>query len=285
VLVLAIHWLAAGGLTFPGVAGSFWLLVALTLNQPLEAVPALDPTTTDRGRRLVPTIALLVCLLALVAQYSSAFLPVLKCRAEMARAANLRLTDEVRFESLLNAVRADPLSSEPWQVAAQLSARRLAENPGDGKWQHRLITAAGSVAMLESQNSAAASACADMFREVYVTNPDPKLAEIIVGYRRAAAGLYPNSAVVQGAYALSLETAEKAKPARRAAARALELDELTPHADKKLPEEMRKQLEQLVASGKDAAEGSDMSEGDESATEGENKTKTKDGAPAPDNKG
>jgi O-antigen ligase len=278
VLVLAIHWLAAGGLTFPGVAGSFWLLIALTMNQPIDAVHAIDPAA-QRGRRLVPTLALLACLLALVAHYSSAFLPVLKCRAEMARAANLRLTDEVRFESLLNAVRADPLSSEPWQVAAQLSARRLAENPGDGKWQHRLITAVGSVAKLESQNSAIASACADMFREVYVTNPDLKLAQLIVNYRRAAAGLYPNSAVVQGAYALSLETAEKPEAARRAAARALELDELTPHADKKLPQEMRKQLEQLGASEKGAAETREAIEGVEANNEAEKPTKSKD-APA-----
>jgi O-antigen ligase len=278
VLVLAIHWLAAGGVAYPGVAGSFWLLIALTMNQPLALQAATEPTTSRLWRRFAPAMALGVAISALIAHYFSAFLPVLTCRAEMARAGNLRLTDEVRFEALLDAVRADPLASDPWQAAAQLSAQRLAENPGNGMWQHRLLTAARSVATLESQSSAAATECADLFREVYVTNPDAKLAELIVGYRRAAAGLYPNSAVVQGAYALSLETAEKAKQARRTAARALELDELTPHADKKLSDEMRKQLEQLVESGKNSTEKDEQHEGDETPSKVEEPAKSTDDA-------
>jgi hypothetical protein len=256
VLVLAIHWLAAGGVAYPGVAGTFWLLIALTMNQRSAAPAPLDQVSSPWWR-LAPAMALGVSIAALIAHYYSAFLPVLVCRAEMARASNERLNDEVRFESMLRAMGADPLSPDPWMAAAQLSAVRLAENPGNGMWQQRLITSSRSVNSLQPHSSASARELGHLFREVYVTNPDEKLAELIVAYTRTAAAYYPNSAVVQGEYALSLEMAGKPKTAWRVAARALELDELTPHADKKMSTESRKLLEQLVASQEDTTQVED----------------------------
>ncbi len=263
VLVLAIHWLAAGGVAYPGVAGTFWLLIALTMNQRSTVARPIDQVSSP-GWRLAPAVtlcfsiaALCFSIAALIAHYYSAFLPVLACRAEMARAANERLNDEIRFESMARAMAADSLSPDPWMAAAQLSAVRLAENPGNGMWQQRLITSSRRVNSLQPHSSASARELGHLFREVYVTNPDEKLAELIVAYTRTAAAFYPNSAVVQGEYALSLETAGKPKTAGRVAARALELDELTPHADKKMSEESRKLLEQLVASKEDTTQPGD----------------------------
>ena len=273
-LVLAIHLLAAGGIAYPGVAGTFWLLIAMTMNHQVLRRGSIDQTSL--WRRLAPAMALGCVIAALIAHYYSALLPVLACRAEMARAANERLNDEVRVATILEAAEADPLAADPWMSAAQLSALRLAENPGSGLWQKRLIDSARALATLEPHSSATARELAKLLREVYITNPNDGLANRIVDYTRTAAGFYPNSALLQGEYALSLVTAGKPKTARQVAKRALELDDLNPHVDKKVPEQMRDQLQALAM-----GEASNPPQGTKVEDAAAPQESTHDGATAP----
>jgi len=64
-------------------------------------------------------------------------------------------------------------------------------------------------------------------------------------YRRAVE-LYPTSATGRARLAVALDAAGRRDEARREAREALKLHELTPHADKKLPDELRGPLERLA---------------------------------------
>ena len=82
--------------------------------------------------------------------------------------------------------------------------------------------------------------------EVYRRTGDPEAAESAVQCLRKAASMYPNSANTAGEWALALQMTGKQEAARRQAQRALELDRLTPHRDKKLSSEMVSSLELLL---------------------------------------
>jgi hypothetical protein len=116
------------------------------------------------------------------------------------------------------------------------------------QWKSRLFRAATSAIALQARSSAATRELGRLFRQAHQAAPSRQLADAILMSTRTAAHFYPNSAVLQGEYAQALELTGSHDAARRTAARALELDTLTPHADKKLPPEMRSELEKLAKS-------------------------------------
>ena len=65
--------------------------------------------------------------------------------------------------------------------------------------------------------------------------------EAVLSYRKAV-DLYPNDALTTASLARALRMAGKEAEFRRAADRALQLHELTPHKDKKLPLEVLDEL-------------------------------------------
>ncbi len=245
LLVLSIHWLAAGGLSFPGVADTFWILLALGLNGPAGAV--VPRAAKSWWRRLLPSVALGITVSAAVGCYFSALLPVMRCRAEMIGAANPRLNDQARIAGWLRAVAADAFAVDPWIEMARLAGQRALENPDDALWRKRLLTAVSSVIALRGHSSATWNEMAELFRAIYDKAPSEALAERILQLSRGAAYLYPNSARLQAEYGLALAQAGDDKDARRVAGRALELDELTPHADKKLSRDLKRRIEALLA--------------------------------------
>jgi hypothetical protein len=251
LLVLSIHLLAAGGFTFPGVAGTFWLLAALTIDSVDKLQPAGAPAKP--GRRALPLVALIASIVVAGCCYFAALLPVLKSRELMARASEPRWNDEQRIALLTEAAGADPFTSEPWAAMAEISLANYKKDPKSSLWGQRLVGATGSILALERHSSAAWREVADWFEHQYAIAPNPALAEHIVHLYRNAAQLYPNSADVQARYALALNRAGNLAAARRAASRALELDGLTPHADKRLPGAMKAQIEQLLATAEDVS--------------------------------
>jgi hypothetical protein len=248
VLVLAVNLLAAGGFAFPGVADTFWILAALGLNQ-AHSLPRSEGTLGQMGR-LLPAAGFGVAVCGLVTCYVTGFAPVVECRAALARAADEQMTAEGRYEALMAASDADPFSAEPWLEMGRLCVAPLKENPDEGDWGSRLLAAATNVVLLDGRSSAAWREAGNWFDEIYRRKPHTALAGHIVQLRRGAAYLYPNSAAIQGEYAVALAAVGKTPAARRSAQRALELDELTPHADKKLPAELKTRLKSLLAEAK-----------------------------------
>jgi hypothetical protein len=252
VLVLAIHWLASGGFTFPGVAQSFWLLMAVGVNQGAKAAAPARQAPFGWRQVLFPLGVSLPVIFLTLRCYYTAFLPVLACNAAMGLATDARMTDETRIGAMAEAYAADNLSPEPWMASAQLSAQRFVENSKDPelreKWKDRLFRSASSAMVLQSRSSAAAREVGRLLRQAYQAAPSAQLADAVLQSSRTAVHFYPNSAVLQAEYAQALAITGSHDAARRTAARALELDTLTPHADKKLPPKMRSQLEKLAKS-------------------------------------
>ncbi len=95
---------------------------------------------------------------------------------------------------------------------------------------------------------------AGLYRSLNAQSPaDTGLTERLVDLTRSAVFLYPNSATVQAQYAVALAEQGDLMDARRVATRALELDELTPHADKKLPDDLKARLQNLAQSASSAS--------------------------------
>ena len=85
VVVLVIHLSASGGMSFPGVAYSLWILLALGVNQTAGAwrAPAL---AENDGRPWAAILAVALAAAGAVACYLSAYGPVLRSIAAMYRA-------------------------------------------------------------------------------------------------------------------------------------------------------------------------------------------------------
>jgi hypothetical protein len=242
VLALAIHWLAAGGIAFPGVAGSFWILMALALNQ-IESEPAANRQLPRKLlRRLIPLAAFAVVTAAAVACYYTAYGPVLKLQDAMAQAESAR--PAARAVAYADAAKVDPLSAEPWIALAELELETIRQNRASQANYEHLLIAANHVRELRPHSSAAWRQLGHWYAECYKRFPAKEAAHSALECLRVAVELYPNSAILRGELALAL-VANESEAARRQADKAFELDDRMPHADKKLPPAMRTQLEAL----------------------------------------
>jgi hypothetical protein len=248
-LVLMVHWLASGGFTFPGVAGSFWILVALTVNQAVSSESGQADQVSKlsaRWSRWLAVGATVATLAALVACYLTALLPVMTVRATLVKAANQQLNPETRIELILAAGAADWASDEPFMAMAELSVEQIRKDPTSTEWPQNLVKAARGLMLLHGHSSAIARRLAGMFREVHAMTGSSGAADRCVDMARIAAMMYPNSALLQAEYALALDIVANQKAARRVAQRALELDSLTPHLDKKLPADLKQRMRELA---------------------------------------
>ena len=261
--VLLANLLAAGAMAFPGVAGSLWLLAGMIASRaeqiagqgeaapPSESGPHRRPPLVAQAQfeargpcphhwpPLVAWTLLAAALAAVVACYSTAYGPVLECRAAMAAAR--RLPDHAE-PLLLRAAQADPLASRPWEMLAALRYET---------WNRRHDPAAAEAlqqatqAMLQRAPKASALwlATADRYIEIYRhTGQRVWLEDSLRAYQQAAE-LYPANAWVHARWALACEVAGDEAAFARHARDALRLDDLADPASQRLPPELRRRLE------------------------------------------
>jgi len=240
-LVLLVNLLAAGGIGFPAVAGSLWLLLALGLNTAGADRP---PQTLPR----ISAVAVLVVALAVaVACYATAYGPVLRCQAELRRAQEASAQGNLAAaeKHLRVAVKADPLAAEPrHQLVAVAASRWRQKRTAETLRQFdRYLDRYDQVlADLAPNSSRAWLAAGELHEEVYwATGRRGDIDRAIEAYSRAVA-LYPNSGLCRARLALAHQAASDLRSFRDQADWALRLDEQTPHADKKLPPKLRRRL-------------------------------------------
>jgi tetratricopeptide (TPR) repeat protein len=247
VAVLLVNLLAAGGIGFPGLSGSLWLLLALGLN---------TAQGDDRRPRTLPrtsAAAMLAVVLALaVACYASGYGPVLRCQGETRAAWTAwQQGDPDSAELHLRAAaEADPLAVEPWQqLASALLGRWQEERTPEALRRLRGLLGQYNEVLdrLAPNSSRAWVAAGDLHRETQAMAALSAAQRSDAGRRAVeaysrAAELYPNSALCRAKLALAHQAAGDAEAFRRESACALRLDDQTPHADKKLPPEIRGQL-------------------------------------------
>ena len=238
-IVLLINLMAAGGIAFPGVAGSLWLLLALGLS--LAGMES--PRFVLAGRAAM--LAAVAAGVAIGVFIWSDYLPVMQCRLFLLQAESA--VGKRRTKLLEAAAAADPRSDEPWR---RLSALEIDQWRKDGaaatfkRWEQ---------AVEEANKRRPRSAAAQMltgnhYLEAYrATHKAADLDKAIEHYQHGVE-LYPTVAEHQARLALALAASGESAGARKAAAEALRLHRLTPHEDQKLSADLLVEVERLQAS-------------------------------------
>jgi O-antigen ligase len=246
VLVLAIHLLAAGGIAYPGIAGSFWILLALAVNQS-ESEPLAQPNPDARsGIPWLAAAGLAVAGAAVAGCYFSGYRPVLRCHAAMARADDESpYRTDAKRDALLEAAAADPFSAEPWQALAELELPQVRNEPEEAASRSLFVAASSRMLELRPHASSAWRQVGHWYWLLFDEHHDPHDSATAAECYGRAVELYPHLAVLRGEYALVLH-AMGDESAPNETRMALELDQVTPHVDKKLSPQLRRQLETLV---------------------------------------
>ena len=236
ILVLLVNLSAAGALGFPGVAGTLWLLAAVALN-------AADHGRTAMAGRGGLVALLVACLGLVVACHLTAYGPVMRSQAALGRALDRIAEGQPRQaeELLLDAARADPWAVEPW---VQLAAHFFGQWQQTGRTEpfRRFQSSTKMIGSLAPDASGPWWIAGERYFMAFVkTRRSEDLRDAIAAYRRAV-DRYPTSAVYQAALALALKQSGDEAGYGEHRARALWLDGVTPHKDKKLPAELRNSL-------------------------------------------
>lgn len=233
-LALLVNLLAAGGIAFPAVAGSFWLLLALSL----------DPARARRVElRQASVFALwIACLGLLVACYSTGYRPVLSSQSEMTLS---RLVPQRAAEHLQAAAEADRWASLPHMALAEYFFQRWQQDHGDEHFA-QFERAIDDATRLRPHQSSLWQRRGDGYLAGFRESPQPRLIEAAVAAYERAVELYPHHARPRAKLAVALAAAGQLPEAREQAQHALDLDASMPHADQKLRPE---QLQQLAEAG------------------------------------
>ena len=234
VAVMLVNLSAAGGIGQPGVAGSFWLLLALALD--------------GQGERTLPRPAawsMLAAALALTAAcYVTGYRPVLRSEAAL-RSAEVALFNDRGSDALQDldeAARAEPLAAEPWRQLAGLTFQQWQRQPSEENFRRFDLCMKTA---LERAPRAAATwlAAGERYTAVFAHSRQAADRDAALDAYRRAVQLYPNNALYHAEFALALRAVGQRDAFRREADAALDLDKLNPHAEKRLPPEVRKRLE------------------------------------------
>lgn len=233
IITLLVNLLAAGGIGFAGVAGSFWMLLAIGLfsESPKESRP-LRPL-------VAPILTVLLAILGVMC-YVSGYRPVLNSESHVQAALN----DPARArEHLKAAAGADPLSAQPCRQLAMLyfDAWRRDRNPSDLRDFKYFMAKALE---LDGGSSSAWQMSADHYLEAYAHTRDSDYLDHAIYDYSQAVELYPADATTRGKFALALRMAGEAEKSAKEAETAEKLDEQTPHKDRKMPESLRRRLMQ-----------------------------------------
>ncbi len=229
--VLAVNLLAAGGISYGGVAQSFWLLLALGAAQPPGA--GAGGESTERRPSTAQTNAGLLVALGLVAAcVFTEYLPTMRGQTLLRQAEATRDAARTR-QLLLDATEADPWDPEPWRLLATLDLYRWVAT-GDEASREAWIAALEQMRRRDAASQARAWQEGQLWLRAFRSRGEPRdLQGALEAFQRAAQ-LYPNGHVIQAQIAWLAHLAGDASLARTHAERALELNAQNPHWEQKL---------------------------------------------------
>jgi O-antigen ligase len=179
--------------------------------------------------------------------YLTAYRPVLAARSLLAQAQRLGATvppDSV-MELLRQAAEVDPLSAE-CQLALALTYHSLWLTTDSAVWEGPFKQSARRFVQLSGPSAKAWELLGDWYWEAAGQWGQGHLLEQSAEAWSAACRLFPTNASLHAKLARALFRLGRSQEAQQHAARALELDRLTPHRDRKLSAELREDLEQLL---------------------------------------
>jgi tetratricopeptide (TPR) repeat protein len=227
-----VNLLAAGGISFPGVATWLWLLVAMLV---LLTANAANTRTVELSRRGAYGLLALVALLG-VLYHQTVYSPVLRSNAELSEGL-VAFTNgqfEPASERYALAARLDPLSPQPWISQAAVRQVQLLRSEGSPSLRE-LFDAACVQAIRRDPRSAQMRQTLGNWRlEMYRAFGKASDLDAAVEDYRAAVERFPNNALLHAQLAWALHVAGRDAEAAEQAERALALDAAHEHQELKL---------------------------------------------------
>jgi hypothetical protein len=234
--VLLVHLLASGGIANPGLAGSLWLLLAIGLN------------LTGRADREVhvPKFAaysvVALALLLVVLFQRTAYGPSVHMHSTMAAARRAGVKGDIQDmrDQLQKAADADVWAAAPRRrLTEEIFRDLLIQLPGGtpetlARLRSKLPAAINGWLKLVPYSSSARGQVGAMYLQLYRAGGDRSDLFAALDAYRHATRLYPNSSLLQAHLAWVHHLAGNSREAADIAARALQLDRLTPYEDRKL---------------------------------------------------
>ncbi len=261
-LAMVVHLLAAGGIGIPTVALELWALVALGLNL---ADDRRASRLSEWPTRL-PAFGLACGWSALIGAFLGGAIPYWRCEGYLAQA------DQAMRDGNLDgadafytaAIAADPFDSRPWLGVAYVQAaiwKAHGSKVEDDHWRRIPIALLKGVTPPRNSQSwtlhrERAEIMADLLAllgsKLEPKEALPYHANIVEAYRTASR-LYPTNADLHARLAFASAGMSMYADAATEAEEALRLDRLTPHLDKKLPQELRARLTRELANWSESA--------------------------------
>jgi hypothetical protein len=253
VVGILVNLLAAEGIAIPAVAIGLWSIAALGQNL-CEDRPC--GMLKDRGGRVIATVAL-AAWAALVGTFWGTVAPFWKTQAALAAgqdALRSRGEDTARADAYYReATDSDRYSALPWLARANLEfqnwMRSREKTPGQFVWAR--VDSAMRQAMTPPRNPDAPAlqkSRMQMARAMLENSSTLLGAEVdrlkrdLANAARRSVALNPTDARLRAEGAEALRLAGEFDAAREQMEQALALDAVTPHTDRKLPDEVRARL-------------------------------------------
>lgn len=225
---LVINLLAAGGISFPGVAGNLWLLAAISLS--------LSPGDRPRKLSAVTSLALAVGAAALLAaNFLTVYSPVLESQASLVRGRSLSVQGrpDAAVAAYQEAARQDPYDPTPWMHLAQLFHQMYLRDGGPAAWD-RFEQAVSEARARDPRSPSLMTRVGNWYLEAHRESGDPRHAEAAQQAFQRAAELAPQGAIEHAQWAWASFLAGDEQTAAAQAEKALRLDASHPHEERKL---------------------------------------------------
>lgn len=240
---------AAGGIYFPGVAASGWLLYSFLAAGPAPQADATQaeasPSPAPAGPLPPPSMGRQMLVLAASACFAGAYL-VCYQPVQAARSAQGKLQAAEGPLAWEEVVEADPQDAEIARSAASAALVAHLSRPSDPDRRSRYEHARDRFRERRGENDSAFYQLAEWEWARFQALHEPPLAAAAADFGRKAISWYPNSAR-RWAVAARAEAAAGRPSASAAASRALELHHATPHLDQKLAPALVAELARLAS--------------------------------------
>jgi hypothetical protein len=259
-IALLVNLLAAGGISYPGVAGSLWLLLAIELNltegasyhaDEVALAGSFPARTATLFRSKIARWAAGMALAAMLAiAIWTEYLPVMACRLQLsiADAGVVASRADQSRDALVAAVAADPWSPE---AAARLAEQRFADYQAlPTPTQRRSLLEADALArQLAPRHSGVWAQSADFAAAIHEHTSSVEDLDAADRYFERAIELFPSHAELLAKAANFWQSVGKLDRAREAAVEAIRVDDLMRaggHTDRELRPAVREATEAIA---------------------------------------
>ncbi len=239
LIIFVVNLLAAGGIGFPGVSQTGWLLLALLVNQ--SSRPVSPPTKSENletanswGSKICITSGLVMISLVFLCQQTM-LIPVIRGET---------ILDQVRGEIELNqmtrstqdielAKRVDPHQSEVWRLASYHAWLKWQQSPNRERFE-AFETSLDQWKRCNPNSRLVFRQAGIWYLMAHQKQGQLEYLDSAVSNFQQAVEKHPNSGMMWAQLAWTLREAQKGEQAKFAAEKALLLDSQNPHSDVQL---------------------------------------------------